>query len=94
MKIKYYKVLTENEHQKLQIQELSNQSIDREIALKTLKEEKEKCQNELVQMKVQLSKQSEEMEEQRRSLSDLKSVCKTKRTFSQMSEMVLWKLEY
>ena len=48
MKVKYYKVLTENEHQKLQIQELSNQSIDREIALKTLKEEKEKCQNELV----------------------------------------------
>ena len=40
-------------------------------------------------MKVQLSKQSEEMDEQRRSLSDLKSVCKTKRTFSQMSEMVL-----
>ncbi len=61
MKMKYFNVLTENSNQKGQIQDLIQAKLDNEIAIKELKEERDKLINDLYSSRMDVKKKYDEL---------------------------------
>ena len=60
MKMKYFTVLTENSHQKTQLQELIQAKLDNEMALKELAEEKQAYIDQLYSLRIDITKRVED----------------------------------
>lgn len=71
MKMKYFSVLTENSEQKTQIQELIQGRLDSDIALKQLREEKERMVDELYAARQDLKRRFEELSKRNAQLEHL-----------------------
>lgn len=61
MKMKYFNVLTENQGQKMQIQEIVQGKLDADISIKELKDERDKLINDLYSSRMDMKKRCDDI---------------------------------
>ena len=73
MKLKYFNVLTENEKQKTQIQDLISNSCDKEVEMKQLQKERDRQINETYSLRMEINKYINQIEDRNAQVETLQS---------------------
>ncbi len=71
MKMKYFNVLTENQSQKTQLQEIIQSNLQKDINIKTLGEDKQKLKIEISAIQRELSMNFEELSTKNKMINQL-----------------------